>query len=236
MMQHITIGNRDLIEFGVLFDGSEWWRIPARDIEEITVPGRSGNYIIDGGRYNNITIPIDFYIHKHFQRNYSALISYLMTLKGYQRIESTEEPNVFRMGFVTGRIEPNTGAFNRSGRFTVNINFKPQKWLKTGEATIKVTDGMQISNPTGFRALPLILVEGTGTIQVGSVSATLSANTGTTVIDCESMNAYEPITNINRNPDLTLSGDTFPYLDAGTTGISYTGFTSVKLIPKWWKL
>ena len=236
MIKHLTIGGKDLLDFGTYYDGSEWWRMPSRDIEEITVPGRSGNYIIDGDRYENITIPFNCGIRANFHRNFSGLVGYLLTLKGYQRIESSEEPNVFRMGYVSGRIEPDTGILNRYGQFTININFKPQKWLKTGEATITVSDGMQISNPTGFKALPLILVEGTGTIQVGSVSATLANNTGTTVIDCESMNAYEPIDNINRNPDLTLSGDTFPYLDSGTTGISYTGFTSVKLIPRWWKL
>ena len=234
MIKHLTIGGKDLLDFGVYYDGSEWWRIPSRDIEEVTVPGRSGNYIIDGGRFENITIPFNCSIRRGFQSQFSGLISYLMTLKGYQRIESSEEPNVYRMGFISGRIEPDTGVLNRYGQFTININFKPQKWLAEGEQIITVASGMRLMNPTGFIAQPMIYVEGTGTIQVGSVSATLSANTGTTVIDCESMNAYEG--NINRNPDLTLSGDTFPYLDSGTTGISYTGFTSVKLKTRWWKL
>ena len=235
-MRTLFIGGKSLLEYCAIYDGSEWWRIPNKRIKEYVIPGRSGNLVTEEDAYDNITIPFECIIRKDFQRNFSALASYLMSLKGYQRVESTEEPNVYRMGLISARIEPETWHFNKYGRFTVNINFKPQKWLKSGETTITVSDGMQISNPTGFKALPLILVEGTGTIQVGSVSATLANNTGTTVIDCESMNAYEPIDNINRNPDLTLSGDTFPYLDAGTTGIGYTGFTSVKLIPRWWKL
>jgi phage-related protein len=235
MLQHITIGGRDLIEFGTMFDGANWWRIPEKRVQEVTVPGRSGNLIIEEDAFDNITIPMSFYIHKDFQRNYSALVNYLMTLTGYQRIESTEEPNVYRMGIISDRIEPNMGAFNRSGRFTISINFKPQKWLKSGETGITVASGAVLINPTGHKALPLIRVTGTGTISIGSVTATLSANTGICFLDSEISDAYQT-DGTNRNKDLTLSGSEFPSLGAGENRIAVTGFDTCEIIPRWWRL
>jgi phage-related protein len=235
MIQTLVIGGKSLLDFGVYYDGANWWRIPEKRVQEVTIPGRSGNLIIEEGAFENITIPFNCYIRSHFQRNFSALVNYLMTLTGYQRIESTEEPNVYRMGLISARIEPDTGQLNRSGQFTISINFKPQKWLKSGETGITVASGAVLINPTGHKALPLIRVTGTGTISIGSVTATLSANTGICFLDSEISDAYQT-DGTNRNKDLTLSGSEFPSLGAGENRIAVTGFDTCEIIPRWWRL
>ena len=235
MRQILTIGGKSLMDFHAWYDGSEWWRMPQKEIENLQIPGKNGDLTIDNHRFSNITIPFNCYIHKNFGQNYSNLINYLMSLTGYQRIESNEEPDVFRMGLIRAQIEPVMGQFNKRGQFVIEIDFMPQKWLKVGENRITVNGSETLVNPTAFNALPTLYVQGTGDITVNGNIMTLANNTGTTVIDCDAQNVYEGT--IDRNSDITLTNNSFPSLVPGTNTIEYgTGITSLIVVPNWWKL
>jgi phage-related protein len=235
MRQILTIGGKSLMDFHAWYDGSEWWRMPQKEIENLQIPGKNGDLTIDNHRFSNITIPFNCYIHKNFGQNFSNLINYLLSLKGYQRIESNEEPDVFRMGQIKAQIEPVMGQFNKRGQFTIEIDFMPQKWLKVGENRITVNGSETLVNPTAFDALPTLYVQGTGDITVNGNVMTLASNTGTTVIDCDAQNVYEGT--IDRNNDITLTDNKFPSLVPGTNTIEYgTGITSLIVVPNWWKL
>lgn len=235
MRQILTIGGKSLMDFHAWYDGSEWWRIPQKEVENIQIPGKNGDLTIDSHRFSNIIIPFNCYIHKNFGQNYSNLINYLMSLTGYQRIESNEEPDVFRLGMIKAPIEPEMGQFNFRGQFSIDIDFMPQKWLKVGENRITVNGSETLVNPTAFNALPTLYVQGTGDITVNGNIMTLANNTGTTVIDCDAQNVYEGT--IDRNSDITLTNNTFPSLVPGTNTIEYgTGITSLIVVPNWWKL
>lgn len=235
MKQVLTIGGKSLSDFHAWYDGSEWWKMPQKEIENLQIPGKNGDLTIDGHRFSNITIPFNCYIHKNFAQNYSNLINYLMSLTGYQRIESSEEPDVFRMGLIKAQIEPVMGQFNVRGQFSIDIDFMPQKWLKIGENRIEVNGSETLVNPTAFDAAPTLYVQGTGDITVNDSTMTLANNTGTTVIDCGAQNVYEGT--INRNSDITLTDNAFPSLVPGTNTIEYgTGVTSLIVVPNWWKL
>lgn len=235
MRQILTIGGKALSDFHAWYDGSEWWRMPQKEIENLQIPGKNGDLTIDGHRFSNITIPFNCYIHKNFGQNYSNLINYLLSLTGYQRIESNEEPDVFRLGMIKAPIEPEMGQFNFRGQFSIDIDFMPQKWLKVGENRIAVNGSETLVNPTAFDAAPTLYVQGTGDITVNDSTMTLANNTGTTVIDCGAQNVYEGT--INRNSDITLTDNAFPVLVPGTNTIEYgTGITSLIVVPNWWKL
>ena len=235
MRQILTIGGKSLMDFHAWYDGSEWWRMPQKEIENLQIPGNNGDLTIDNHRFSNIIIPFNCYIHKNFGQNYSNLINYLMSLTGYQRIESNEEPDVFRLGMIKAPIEPEMGQFNFRGQFSIDIDFMPQKWLKVGENRITVNGSETLVNPTAFNALPTLYVQGTGDITVNGNIMTLANNTGTTVIDCDAQNVYEGT--IDRNSDITLTNNSFPSLVPGTNTIEYgTGITSLIVVPNWWKL
>lgn len=234
MRQILTINGKPLSDFGTYYDGAEWWQIPERDIETITVAGRSGDLIIDNNRFNNISIPFNCFIKTNFRGNYTALINYLMSLRGYQRVESNEQPDIYRMGIVHASIQPEMLAQNRKGTFEIEIDFKPQKWLKQGESVIDIETSTSLYNPSQMASKPLIMVTGTGTITINGEPMELTANTGKTFIDAETQDCYEGT--INRNGDLILSGEDIPSLTAGLNTITYTGFTAVQIIPRWWQL
>ena len=91
-----------------------------------------------------------------------------------------------------------------------------------------------IENPTQFPSKPVIEVEGNGTLYIGNVAITIGGSSHT-VIDCETMEAYDGYT--SKNSDISISSIDFPVLDAGKTGLILgDGITSVTIIPRWWKI
>lgn len=227
-----TFNDISLIDYQCFYDGSQLWRKPERLVEKCSVVGKNGDLIIDQGSFSNISRPFSCYIRKDFIKNYTNLIDGLSSVIGYGRLETTEEPDVFYMASFVDEIQPDLEQFNEKGRFTLTFDFKPQKWLKSGENAIEIGSSISLVNPTSQNALPLIQVVGTGSITINSSVLTLANNTSTTVIDCESQDCYEGT--INRNSDLTITGG-FPVLTKENE-ISVSGFTSVKLTPRWWRL
>lgn len=228
----LTFNGISFSDYQCFYDGSQLWRKPARLMESYSVAGRNGDVLIDQGSYSNITRPFNCFIRKDFIKNYNNLINKLSETIGYGRLETSEEPDVFYYASLESEIEPKTWQFNEKGTFTLNFNFKPQKWLKSGEIAIPINSAISIVNPTSQIAKPLIEVSGVGTITINGIELTLATNTSTTIIDCETENAYEGT--INRNGDLTVNNG-FPTLDLGENEISVSGCT-INLIPRWWRL
>ena len=234
-MRHVlTINGTALSDFNAYYDGSNWFAIPEKDIEKIEVAGRNGDLTISNGRFKNISIEFPCYIRENFRGNYSALINFFYSLDGYLRVESDEDPSVYRMGLLASQIDPEMLQFNRAGMFSMVFDFMPQKWLKSGENRIALSASNTIYNPSQFDSKPIYEVQGTGSITVNGVEFSLSTNTGTTIIDCDLQDAYEGT--INRNRQLTITGQILPVLKPGANEVTVTGFTSVNLIPKWWRL
>ena len=84
--------------------------------------------------------------------NFSNLMNYLLAQEGYGRLESTTEPDVYRLAQFINDLDPETGVELKSGLFTLNFNCMPQKFLKSGEQEIEIDDTATILNPTMFDA------------------------------------------------------------------------------------
>lgn len=214
------------------YDGSQLFRKPEKVIDTYSVPGRNGDVAISQNKFSNVTRPIKCFIKNDFVTNYNNLVNYLSTLDGYTRIETTEESDVYMMGLVNAEIDPSPTQLLKEGFFTLNVDFKPQKWLKSGETAVTVSTSSTLTNPTQQKALPLLEVTGTGSITINNSVLALAENTATTIIDCEIEDAYEG--SINRNGDLTVTNG-FPVLNSGANTVSVSGCT-VKVYPRWWRL
>lgn len=232
-MRHtLTFGSISFSNYSCFYDGSQLWRKPEKIVDYYSVAGRNGDVAVSQNKYSNIVRPINCYINKNWQTNYDSLIDELSAIEGYARFESSEESDVYMMASLNDAIEPNMDQHNRSGSFTLNFNFKPQKWLKSGENAISVSSTATLVNPTHQIALPIIEVTGTGSITINTSVLALATNTSTTIIDCETQDAYEGT--INRNGDLTITNG-FPVLSASNS-VTVSGFTTVKIYPRWWRL
>lgn len=233
MIDVLTFGNKSFSDFNTFFDGSLTFEKPSKSVEFFSVVGKNGDLSISNDRFENIKLTIKCFIRQDFKTNYSALIDYLSSLEGYQRLETTEEPETYRMAQFVDAVKPSTGTFIHYGSFSLVFNCKPQVFLKEGEKEITITNNLALQNPTYKKAKPLIKVRGTGSITIGGKTLTLSQNTGQTFIDCETQDAYEGT--INRNGNLTITSE-FPYLDIGKNTITFSGFSNVVIIPRWWRL
>lgn len=233
MIYRINFAGVDFRDFNTFFDGSKVFVKPNKDVENVSVVGRNGDLILSNNRFENIDITIPCFIRNDFIKNYSALIDFLTTTEGYQKLETTEEPNTYRLAQFVKGVNPKTGAWMKYGSFDLVFNCKPQIFLNEGDNDIDVVSGDVLLNPTYKTSKPLIKVRGTGNITINNRTLTLNQNTGQTFIDCDIQDAYQET--INRNGDLVINSE-FPVLYSGENTVTFDGFTEVKIMPRWWKI
>lgn len=157
-----------------VFDGA------ARDIELVDIPGRNGAYIIDNGRFNEITLVYDCAMGADgtdgaadFADNMAAIRAWLSSVSGYARLEDDINPDEYRMAAFSGGIKVDTNG-KRTGEFSIEFTARPERFLKSGETAETVTSGATITNPTKFSAAPLLMVDGYGDIEINDEKITIT--------------------------------------------------------------
>lgn len=210
---------------------------PRRKYSTITVPGRNGVLLLDENAYENYTQPYDIYIRggrRHLPQKARAVAGWLHGPQGYQKLEDSYEPDLYRMAYYEGPTDIEN-ILNSFGRATIEFNCKPQRFLHAGDRTIRLESPGTLANPTDFQALPLITVygSGAGVLAVGGVTMAITSISSYVVLDSDTQNAYKGTENKNS----TISGQDFPTLPAGNTAISWSGgITAVEIVPRWWTL
>lgn len=232
MMNFFEYGGKRSCDFGIYISGSGTFNFPERDCEMIEVPGRSGDLIIDNGRFKNIMVTYPAYVRTKFKEYTDVARMWLMQNTSYQRLEDSYNPEMYRMARFAGPMDFDMRALNHSGEFEMVFDCKPQRFLKSGEYAISATTTLTLYNPTLFEALPLIRVYGTdGSLYVGNNVIQITSIDGYVDIDSDTQNAYKGSTNCNGNIVL----EDFPVLGAGQTTITVEGnITSFEVIPRWW--
>lgn len=231
-----AFGGRSCREFGVICSGSGTYGAPERDVESVEVPGRSGTLLIDKGRWKNISVTYPCFIVRDFASNMAAFRGWLLSQRGYRRLEDGYDPEHYRMAQFCAALSPEVAAGGHAANFNVTFDCKPQRWLVSGEAAVEAANGGTLVNPTAFDALPLITVTGSGagTLTVGAVTVEIkSMPEGVLVLDCEA----QDVSGGGRNLNSTIYAPEFPALAAGETAIGWTGgIESVTVVPRWWTL
>ena len=210
---------------------------PQQRYEVQTVPGRNGTLLLAENAYDNYTQPYDVYISAErpgLPRAARAVAAWLCAPTGYQRLEDSYEPDVFRLAYFAGPLDI-SNILNRYGRATLEFNCKPQRYLKEGQQTVTLTQsGAVLCNP-GMEALPLITVYGTGsaTLTAGSRTVQINSIDGSLTLDSEIQDAYKGLENKNG----TISAPEFPVLPPGESAVTWMGgIQRVEIVPRWWVL
>ena len=146
----------------------------SRDIKSVEIPGRSGNVILDNGRYNNFVMVVNVYIRKDITQNAQDLKAFLLAhCSKYYTFEDSFAPDVFRMARFTGEFVVETFD-HQGGVFALEFDCMPQRFLKSGTVAQEITGGSgTISNPTFFESSPLLTVYGAGTIGINDDTITI---------------------------------------------------------------
>lgn len=227
----LVYNGRALSEFNVFFDGSKSFGSPEKDYEFISIPGRNGDLSIFNNRFKDITITFPCFIKENFVENFRNLTQFLNETHGYLRLETSKEPDYFRKALFLGASDPKTGSFNKSGTFDLTFRCQPQRWLKSAEDMIDVTDEYLVFNPTNMPSKPLFRFWGNGEIRVvdpdteeyiGYVYITNNAYPSYVDIDCETFDCYSENNGVivNRNADVTFDVD--PVLKPGLNRVLFS--------------
>lgn len=231
MRNYFVLDGKPSTDFNTFISQSNMFDSSKREVEKISIPGRSGDLTIDRGRFSNFTSNLEVYIPKDMAQNLDGLRNWLQSVAGYRRYEENFRPDEFRKARYAGGFEVE-GSDRVGAALTLTFDCQPQRYLKTGELPVEFTAAGSIYNPTLFAAKPLLRVYGNGSVGIGSATITLASTTDYTDIDCESLDAYYGATNRNSN----ISG-TFPVLNPGTNGVTLgSGITKVIIYPRFWIL
>ena len=252
----VIYNNKDLGDYGVMCIGRGAYSSPARDIEQIHIPGLNGDLLYDAGGFNNVSVTYpDCYILEDFPENIAALRGFLLSSPGYHRLEDSYNPDEFRLAEFRGPLEAegHTGRGNRSGHFDLIFNCMPQRFLKSGDiyVDIPLSPAEVYLKNDGQPAEPFLQVRPGANavvdIWIGSMHLTVTESMGEAemVYDIDTADGsvikYKPREReyaiYNGSPD--VSG-TYTPIPTGTCRAYCEGLGDsdayVKVKPRWWRL
>lgn len=232
--------------FGLEVETFPAYNTPKRKYEKVSVPGRSGDLILDNGGWENVTrsyiVAIGSYDYSYYEMM-NKLSNWLHSATTYARLEDSYEPDVFRLATFLEQGSM-TNIYNHGGEMNLDFDCKPQRFLKIGEKPIVLTSGISqtVINPTNYPSYPLINIQrlGTGDITITLGDKTITVLDGSPVqmtIDCELMDAYISSGGLPTSQYVKFGND-YPRLESGSTNIKFEGpsRTTVEVIPRWYTL
>lgn len=222
--------------YGIYIKDKMVYGAPARSVSTITIPGRSGDLLIDNGRFENFRGWYDCYFipnntYTTLQSLSRAVKAWLNPSVNYYTLTDTYNVGYFRKAAFSSQLDF-VETLLKVGSAKIAFNCKPFLYLTTGLNTITLTQAGTVTNPELFPSYPYIKITGSGdvTLSIGSTSFVLTAIGPSIEIDSEIMNVFRGGTSLNSK----MTSDGFPTLEPGANAISWTGtVTKVEIIPRW---
>jgi phage-related protein len=204
-------------------------------IEAQTIAGRNGDLINYTGSYENRSASAScFCLQKDVEKALRSAGRFLMTKKGYRRLETSDDPEHYWLAVIEN--SPQISMRLRTlAPFEIGFDCKPQAFVKSGENAVVFTENGSLFNQYGQIALPFITLygQGAGTLTIGDCVVEVKTLNGTLYLDSDTQNAY----NDNGNQNLNINAPVFPVLGDGEIPIAFSGgIERVEIIPRWWEL
>lgn len=152
--------------------------------------------------------------------------------EGWQTLVDDYDEDHFRLAYFKESWDVEN-RYTRLGKFDIVFRCRPERFLNAGNTPVQVASGGTITNPTTYKARPLIHITGAnnGTLTIGDTTMTFTGIVDYLNIDCDTMSVYRLET---ENRDNLMSGE-FPVLVAGNNTVSFTGgIISVTITPRWY--
>ena len=163
--------------YGVYITGEGVFNAPERSVEMISIPGRDGEYALDQGRFENITVTYKVGMFDVDESNFATKVSdfrnWLCSKVGYVRLTDTYNANEYRMAVYKSGLELKHDMLI-AGEAEITFDCKPQRFLTSGETAVSVANNGTIANPTLFESKPTIEFNGYGNIGIGGQSITVT--------------------------------------------------------------
>lgn len=201
---------------------------PQKDIEVLTIPGKSGMLTKDNKRYEPIEIPIEFNFSSRPGEWGLAFRNAKRWLSGSGELEFSDDPDYFYKVYYAQIVESER-ELKRIGRFNANFTCDPFSYLKDGKREYDSSEVLY--NPYSV-AHPAYRITGEGVCCLTVNNQTMRANVGQNLtIDTDRMIAFREDGTINNT---AISGDYEDlYLQEGDNQISITSGFALKVVPNW---
>lgn len=261
MDRTLNFAGTDLGTFGAHFTNGGDFPSPIREYERVEVLGRNGDIFIDNMKYKNVQNSYPAFIEENFRENYNDLVTFLSLNTGYQRLEDSLDPDVYRMAVFVGGIEPSVKSSDIMGNFNLVFNCKPQRFFKQDEEGVALngTQHIPFSNPSPFVAKPLIKMYPNTEVVIEETSYeqfitrdVFDLNMGDwsgvygsayAFVDCETLEVYDE-NGRNLSSYLTIStyaygNEKFPFLKGNSSFEAHmynSGQQAATIWPRWWTI
>ena len=233
---------------------------PARRGDPYRIAGCNGTEYQEDGTYENYTQPFkiwfrDFVSNRDVYQISNDIATWLLCSRNFCRFEDTYEPEYFRMARFAGPLNIEA-VLRKYGRTTLEFEFKPERYLKSGEQQVKGSNSIELSNPTGQIARPRIKMQGVGkttlvcnAVYEGTMEHHLAidvdfGSSGSTItIDSNTYKATFA-NGSDAYGALSRSGSKYPSLPQLYRGVNHIGqvddvttegrISSIEIVPRWW--
>ena len=158
-MSYFSFNGKSCKDFGLTVEAIPNFLSARRETEVFQIPGKSGDFIHQNGRYENLTQAYDVFLNpgdESYIASAKKIANWLGNVNGYARLEDDYDPDSFRMAYFAGPLDM-TNWFRRKGRATLEFICRPQRYRKTGEAELDVIFGAPIVN-TGMPTEPYVTI------------------------------------------------------------------------------
>lgn len=135
-------------DYGVIISGGGTYATPRRKVTSTQVPGRNGDIQYDENAFENCIVTYPCGIAKGFESDYLPFIRKLKAQPVYSKITDTYHPQYFRYGTVIEEMVPEVGTILRSGKFDLQFDCKPQRFLTSGDTPIAYIPEVKIIPPS----------------------------------------------------------------------------------------
>ena len=240
-MGNLKFGDVYTKDLDLIIQAPPVYNFPAKDLSTEHIPGRNGDLIIDNKCWQNVertySIAAVFRPNSNFIENCEKFIKFLTAKRGYQRLEDSYDPKVFRMAqFKSNGALQNY--YDEATAMNVTFDCKPQRYLKDGEVPVLFSGASAtLENPTGRPALPIIAINGITHVDNQVLLVTVRNNSkvtssitisdvpsGDVIIDSE-LQTVSSETNGDINEYVGLNDTQFPVLDEGDSEVEINKYT-----------
>lgn len=237
-MNSFIFNGRSTEDFGMTVESRPNQDAPKRRRNSISIPGRNGDLHYDEDAFDNTDLTYNVWFRGELPTPEQAhgVKSWLLSSKGYSRLEDKYDPSHFRLASFAGPMNI-VDILGRYGRCKIKFDCDPRCFLKSGEFPIELESGAELYNPTAFTSKPLIHIygAGAGSITVAGVTVTIKAMTTGMVLDCENELALA-MGDVGQSLDGDIYAPEFPQLLPGRNGVVFDGgVKTVKIVPRWWE-
>lgn len=207
---------------------------PKRKGETYSIPGRSGDVIVQYDAYDNYTQPYQIIAGEgtdgSAETTFIDVAAWLFQ-EGYCELVDSSEPGYYRMASFSGPLDVNN-IMTKYGRCIVNFNCQPYRY-RANVADVSLTGDGVITNPEMFSSRPLIKVYGHGDITINGTTVTIAQHSQPYLyIDCDSQQAYYD-EETYMGGSVVIEGE-YPKLAPGANTITMDStITQLIISPRW---